>query len=61
MTRKITVVVPIALALVALAGGLAAADTNSYFDKGYEFSSLKTFDFKTQHRISSDPVANNQL
>jgi hypothetical protein len=61
MKRKLTVAAPIALALVTLAGGFVAADTNSYFDKGYEFTTLKTFDFKTQRRISSDPVANNQL
>lgn len=53
--------VPIALAVVTLAGSLVAADTNSYFDKEYEFSTLKTWDFKTQRRISADPVANNRL
>jgi len=61
MKRTMTVMAPIALALVTLAGGLVAADTNSYFDKEYEFSTLKTFDFKMQRRISSDPIANNQL
>ena len=60
MKSKMTLV-PIALALVTLAGSLVAAETNSYFDKGYEFSTLKTWDFKAQHRISTDPIANNQL
>jgi Domain of unknown function (DUF4136) len=51
----------LAIALVVLGGNTAMAATNSYFDKEYEFSSLKTFAFKTQHRISRDPIANNRL
>jgi hypothetical protein len=61
MKHRMTAVAPMALALVTLAGGMVAATTNSYFDNGYEFSALKTWDFKTQRRISSDPIANNQL
>jgi hypothetical protein len=61
MKGTMKMVAPITLALVTLAGGLAVAETNSYFDKGYEFTTLKTFDFKMQRRISSDPIANNQL
>ena len=50
----------IALALM-LMGGLVGAETNSYFDKEYEYATLKTFDYKMQRRISVDPVANNSL
>jgi hypothetical protein len=60
MRSKMTLI-PIALTLVTLAGSVVAADTNSSFDKGYEFSTLKTWDFKMQRRISADPVANNRL
>ena len=58
--KKIATGTSIALALM-LAGGLVTAETNSYFDKEYEYATLKTFDFKMQRRISSDPVANNRL
>lgn len=59
--RQMKFVAPIALGLVLLAGGILAAETNSYFDKQYEFGTLKTWDFKMQRRISSDPIANNKL
>jgi Domain of unknown function (DUF4136) len=59
--KKIATGTLIALALTMLAGGLVTAETNSYFDKDYEYATLKTFDFKTQRRISSDPIANNRL
>ena len=61
MNRQRTLLGSIALGLIALTGTALSAETNSYFDKGYEFTTLKTWDFKTQRRISSDPVANNQL
>ena len=54
-------VAPVVMGLVLLAGGVLAAETNSYFDKQYEFGTLKTWDFKMQRRISSDPIANNKL
>jgi hypothetical protein len=59
--KKMTAVITMALGLVTFAGSLVRAESNSYFDKGYEFATLKTFDFKTQRRVSSDPVANNRL
>jgi len=60
MTRRhITLIAPLALA--ALAGTRVLADTNSYFDKGYEYSTLRTWDFKAQRRICSDPIANNRI
>ena len=59
--KRIATGTSIALALMMLAGGLVTAETNSYFDKEYEYTTLKTFDFKMQRRISSDPIANNRL
>jgi hypothetical protein len=47
--------------VTAASGVILNATTNSYFDKQYDFATLKTFDFKTQRRISSDPIANNRL
>ena len=62
MTRThIAMIAPLALVLAGLAGTRVLADTNSYFDKGYEYSALRTWDFKTQRRISSDPIANNRI
>jgi hypothetical protein len=58
--NKMNISMLIALIVVAIAVSLGA-ETNSYFDKQYDFASLKTWDFKTQRRISSDPIANNQL
>lgn len=46
---------------VAVGSSIASAETNSYFDKQYEFNTLKTFTFKSQHRISTDPIANNRF
>jgi hypothetical protein len=56
MKRKMTVVAPIALALVTLAGGLVAADSNSYFDKGYEFTTLRAAAIRNE--IKKDLQAN---
>jgi len=52
---------PLVLMMLTVAGGIVAAETNSYFDKGYDFATLKTWDFKTQRRISTDPIADNRL
>ena len=57
----IALIAPMALALTTLAGTRVFAETNSYVDKGYEYSTLHTWDFKTQRRISSDPIANNRI
>jgi hypothetical protein len=35
--------------------------TESYYDKHYDFSHLRTFDFKVQRRISRDPIADNRI
>lgn len=50
------------IALAAIAGTTGAfAETHSDFNKEYNISALKTFDFKQQGRISRDPIANNQI
>jgi hypothetical protein len=49
------------VAAIATGGALLSAETNSYFDKSYDFKPLRTYDFKTQHRLSSDPIANNRI
>ena len=51
-----------ALALILLAGASAAvAATHSDFTKSYPLQTMKTFEFKPQHRISRDPLANNDI
>jgi len=51
-----------ALALAILAGSSSAfAATHSDYTKSYPLQTLKTFAFKTQHRISRDPLANNDI
>jgi hypothetical protein len=51
-----------ALAMAILAGaGSAFAATHSDFTKSYPLQTLKTFAFKQQHRISRDPLANNDI
>src|SRR5258705_2707928 len=50
------------IVLAVIAGGsVGFADTHSDFSKQYNLTALKTFDFKQQNRISSDPIANNQI
>ncbi len=39
----------------------AFASTKSDYDKEYDFSKLKTFDFKMQHRVAKDPLGQNGL
>lgn len=48
-------------AAIVTGTALVRAETNSYFDKSYDFKTLKTFGFKAQHRLSSDPIANNRI
>jgi uncharacterized protein DUF4136 len=57
-----TLITASALALVILSGGGSAlAATHSDFTKSYPLQTLKTFSFKPQHRISRDPLANNEI
>jgi hypothetical protein len=46
---------------VAVGGAVVAGDTQSFFDKQYDFTQLETWDFKAQRRISRDPLADNEL
>ncbi len=39
----------------------AAAETHSDYNKNFALGSLKTFEFKAQRRLSSDPIANNSI
>ena len=50
------------LALAVLAGSSSAfAASHSDYTKSFPLQTLKTFDFKQQHRISRDPLANNEI
>jgi Domain of unknown function (DUF4136) len=61
MKRPMTITACV-LALSALAGSSSAlAATHSDFTKSYPLQTLKTFQFKEQHRISRDPLANNDI
>ena len=52
----------VAVALMFFVGsGSALAETHSDFTKSYQLQALKTFSFKPQHRISRDPLANNDI
>ena len=55
-----TTTVAVALAMLATSGAAFAA-THSDFTKAYPLQQLKTFAFKPQHRISRDPLANNDI
>jgi Domain of unknown function (DUF4136) len=46
---------------VVAVGTTVIAETNSYFDKQYDFSAVRTWNFKPQRRISQDPLADNRL
>jgi hypothetical protein len=53
---------PFVLGLTLVAGsGSALAATHSDFTKSFPLQTLKTFEFKNQHRISRDPLANNDI
>ena len=61
MRKRMTITVS-ALALALLAGSSPArAATHSDFTKSYPLRTLETFQFKPQHRISRDPLANNDI
>ena len=50
------------IALAVIAGTTVGfAETHSDFNKQYNLTALKTFDFKQQSRISNDPIADNQI
>ena len=50
------------LALAILAGSSPAfAASHSDYTKSFPLQTLKTFQFKQQHRISRDPLANNEI
>jgi uncharacterized protein DUF4136 len=52
----------LALAVTVLGGaGTAFAGAHSDFTKSFPLETLKTFEFKQQHRISRDPLANNDI
>lgn len=52
----------LALGIMLIVGSSTAfASTRSDFTKSFPLQSLKTFEFKDQHRISRDPLANNAI
>jgi Domain of unknown function (DUF4136) len=52
----------LAIGLTLFVGSSTAfASTNSDFSKSFPLQTLKTFEFKDQHRISRDPLANNEI
>ena len=59
-TSKTITASALALGLLAWSGSALAA-AHSDFTKSYPLRSLKTFAFKPQHRISRDPLANNDI
>jgi hypothetical protein len=55
-------IAPVVLALAIVAGpGSALASTHSDYTKSFPLKTLKTFEFKQQHRISRDPLADNDI
>lgn len=46
MQTKSRMTAAVALAIVIVSDSVVTAETNSYFDKQYEFATLKTFTFK---------------
>ena len=59
--RISTTVTAAALGLAVLAGSGTALAAHSDFTKSYPLRTLRTFQFKDQHRISRDPLANNDI
>ena len=57
MKYKIT----LALLLTALFSVVTLAETKSDYDRTYDFSKLRTWDFKAITRMPRDPVAQNEL
>ena len=50
-----------AIVCIAFAGIVASATTKSDYDRNFDFSRLKTWDFKAQNRMPRDPIAENSL
>jgi hypothetical protein len=51
----------LAVVCIALVGGVASATTKSDYDRNFDFSKLKTWDFKAQNRMPRDPIGANSL
>lgn len=51
----------LAFLLTALFAGAAFAETKSDYDRNYDFSKLRTWDFKVVMRMSHDPLLRNEL
>ena len=53
---------PLILGVAIVAGGgTAYASTHSDYTKAFPLQTLKTYSFKSQRRISRDPLANNEI
>ena len=52
---------PFVLGLMLGAASPAFAAAHSDYTKSFPLQTLKTFEFKPQHRISRDPLANNDI
>jgi hypothetical protein len=59
-TRRTITASALALAVLAVSSSALAA-THSDFTKSYPLQTLKSFQFKPQHRISRDPLADNEI
>jgi len=51
----------LALLLTAFFSVTALAETKSDYDRNFDFSRLRTWDFKVVTRMSNDPIAQNEL
>ena len=57
--RRVTTLVLAATVLVGTAA--IASTTESYFDRSYNFSNIRSFAVQQQQQISTDPLANNSI
>lgn len=53
--------IALALILMAMFGAVVFGDTKSDYDRSYDFSRLRTWDFKVMTRMPRDPVLRNEL
>jgi hypothetical protein len=61
-TSTVLKITPVVLALAIVASpGVTFASAHSDYTKSFPLQTLKTFEFKQQHRISRDPLANNDI
>ena len=51
----------LALFATALFSVAALAETKSDYDRNFDFSKLRTWDFKVVTRMPNDPIARNEL